>query len=513
MLDNFNDSQTKKSSWNKSHTILSLNLSNFYSGEKETMSDENCSSSNCNSSTLSLHISAYENSFGGGKDLVKNVKQISVGPTLINQNYFEFPRQQENEKVMEPQVISFKASQKLYNPNESNTTKRFSKFKILNPIYPTSSTESSLNHKENVPPLYLPSIDSEEIEIKSEMSEDFFDNVADQMEKSSNSLPSLSSSSSIITPQPSTTPSSLIPIINVATIIIQKLSNATEEETPSESTRKFFTAPGYVGPFEEDASKIENLCTICNFSCSSKFHFISHMNTHESRQCLMCDYTTRTEGRLKKHMKESHTKEEQISVGLNNPEVDSEAAASISEMHPPTFETLIEEVNNVASDSPTSSSSLQATNSSFRPKTKFSSRKKGEYHCKECGHISLTKEQSWNHNKSHIPLNKQLSCLNCSFVTELKHHLEYHVRSHFGIKPFKCSKCNYSCSTQSMLNSHMKSHSSEYQFSCGDCSYQTKYFHSFTQHSKKYGHHGKIQINGDSVEEEATSTTMEQINN
>lgn len=30
----------------------------------------------------------------------------------------------------------------------------------------------------------------------------------------------------------------------------------------------------------------------------------------------MCDYTSRTEGRLKKHMKESHTQEEQLAAGM-----------------------------------------------------------------------------------------------------------------------------------------------------------------------------------------------------
>lgn len=47
-------------------------------------------------------------------------------------------------------------------------------------------------------------------------------------------------------------------------------------------------------------------CNVCQYTCAQKFHFNSHMNTHTDRQCAFCDYTSRTEGRLKKHMAEAH---------------------------------------------------------------------------------------------------------------------------------------------------------------------------------------------------------------
>ena len=103
----------------------------------------------------------------------------------------------------------------------------------------------------------------------------------------------------------------------------------------------------------------------------------------------------------------------------------------------------------------------------------------------------------WEHSRMHIKEDKVLQCPKCPFVTEYKHHLEYHLRNHFGSKPFKCGKCNYSCVNKSMLNSHMKSHTNVYQYRCSDCTYATKYCHSLKLHLKKYNHKPATVLNPD----------------
>lgn len=100
----------------------------------------------------------------------------------------------------------------------------------------------------------------------------------------------------------------------------------------------------------------------------------------------------------------------------------------------------------------------------------------------------ISQEKFWEHCRTHIKENKLLQCPHCVFVTEHKHHLEYHISNHFGSKPFKCGKCNYSCVNKSMLNSHMKSHTKIYPYRCADCTYATKYSHSLKLHLKKYNH-------------------------
>jgi|GEM_PF-6115402 len=110
---------------------------------------------------------------------------------------------------------------------------------------------------------------------------------------------------------------------------------------------------------------------------------------------------------------------------------------------------------------------------------------------------SFAQVDFWEHTKSHIKAEKLLSCPKCPFVTEYKHHLEYHLRNHFGSKPFKCPKCSYSCVNKSMLNSHLKSHSNIYQYRCADCSYATKYCHSLKLHLRKYEHSPAMVLNQD----------------
>lgn len=119
------------------------------------------------------------------------------------------------------------------------------------------------------------------------------------------------------------------------------------------------------------------------------------------------------------------------------------------------------------------------------------------FKCKQCDFVAVTKMSFWEHTKEHIKPEKMLKCPKCPFVTEYKHHLEYHLRNHDGSKPFQCSKCNYTCVNKSMLNSHLKSHSNVYQYRCADCNYAAKYCHSLKLHLRKYEHTPAIVLNQD----------------
>ena len=48
-------------------------------------------------------------------------------------------------------------------------------------------------------------------------------------------------------------------------------------------------------------------CDSTFFSGNSKYHFNAHMNAHFEHACPQCDYTSRTEGRLKRHIKDFHS--------------------------------------------------------------------------------------------------------------------------------------------------------------------------------------------------------------
>lgn len=114
--------------------------------------------------------------------------------------------------------------------------------------------------------------------------------------------------------------------------------------------------------------------------------------------------------------------------------------------------------------------------------------------CKHCSFIGVTKKEFWIHQREHIKPERQILCTKCPFVTEFKHHYEYHLRNHEGTKPFKCPECTYSCVNKSMLNSHLKSHSDIYQYKCENCNYATKYVHSLKLHLRKYEHQPAVPL-------------------
>lgn len=214
-------------------------------------------------------------------------------------------------------------------------------------------------------------------------------------------------------------------------------------------------------------------CHLCPYTGNSKLHFNAHMNTHFDHRCPHCDYTSRTEGRLKRHIRDFHSETPPDTwTGTGPLDIDS---------------VLLEGAELIIDADVEISAGGTGPNPARNRK----------YRCKQCGYVAMDKHDFWEHSKDHIKSDKMLACPKCNFVTEYKHHLEYHLRNHFGSKPFKCAKCNYSCVNKSMLNSHMKSHSNIYQYRCDDCTYATKYCHSLKLHLRKYKHRPATVLNLD----------------
>lgn len=194
-------------------------------------------------------------------------------------------------------------------------------------------------------------------------------------------------------------------------------------------------------------------CHLCPFVCCSREAFNDHLNNHYDFRCSLCSFATTSEAAYRDHLHKGH--------GLQPEELEVEEERG-----------------------------LRAPQVNAQGKVKT-------LKCKQCDYVTVTKEEFWRHCKGHIKPEKRLGCPKCLFVTEYKHHLEYHLRNHFGSKPFKCPQCHYSCVNKSMLSSHMKSHTTVYQYRCRDCTYATKYCHSLKLHLRKYGHAPAMVLNPD----------------
>jgi hypothetical protein len=124
-------STTKNNSWKKcdKNDLQLLHHHSFGNEKQKQQFNQVEGMSFANNSTLSLHISAYENSIKSADNnlnVEKSSKTSSFNKMQNNHkqhfktdSVFEFPRQQEDIPST-PEIMQFKSSQKLLNSNESN---------------------------------------------------------------------------------------------------------------------------------------------------------------------------------------------------------------------------------------------------------------------------------------------------------------------------------------------------------------------------------------------------------
>ncbi|KAJ9588632.1 hypothetical protein L9F63_018066 [Diploptera punctata] len=184
-------------------------------------------------------------------------------------------------------------------------------------------------------------------------------------------------------------------------------------------------------------------CPKCKFNTVSRTEYNDHIRMHApDLKCNNCDFVTKNIIEIQNHSQEIHnTSPLPGDYGLTEEEI---------------------------------AISVPKVNSQGKVKT---------IRCKHCEYICNTKKDFWDHY--------------VHFITDLKHHMQYHLLNHFEDRPHKCPKCSYRCVNKSMLNSHLKSHSHVYQYRCLDCSYATKYCHSLKMHLRRNKHKPAMVLNPD----------------
>lgn len=84
-------------------------------------------------------------------------------------------------------------------------------------------------------------------------------------------------------------------------------------EALSRLERALMTQTGASGIMMTEGSSIPGMggsvyqCNMCSYSATSRFHFQAHLNSHFDVKCTHCDFTARTEGKLRAHIRNAHS--------------------------------------------------------------------------------------------------------------------------------------------------------------------------------------------------------------
>ena len=85
------------------------------------------------------------------------------------------------------------------------------------------------------------------------------------------------------------------------------------------------------------------------------------------------------------------------------------------------------------------------------------------YSCKECGRCFAQSSNLFEHMRrihsttvEKLPRDKLHQCPHCPYSTKISSHLQRHIHTHTGEKPYPCTVCGRCFSVNSSRNRHMQ---------------------------------------------------------
>ncbi|KAL7731169.1 hypothetical protein ACLKA6_014361 [Drosophila palustris] len=112
------------------------------------------------------------------------------------------------------------------------------------------------------------------------------------------------------------------------------------------------------------------------------------------------------------------------------------------------------------------------------------------YQCEVCSKRFVHKVALYKHKMIHDNESKRLECQVCGFKTRTKAHLERHMRSHTGAKPFACPVCNKRFSQMYNMKAHLREHENpgsnrHRRFHCPKCTHTFINEQNYLTHCQK----------------------------